>query len=107
MGTIEREYKCMTCYSGQKDCPGHFGHIELAKPVFHVGFIKTVHSILRCICLHCSRLLADDVSIGFALSISCHYRYVRQIYLWCIFFGRGYTGISNNILGLVGLGLLG
>jgi DNA-directed RNA polymerase II subunit RPB1 len=61
MGTIEREYKCMTCSSGVKDCPGHFGHIELAKPVFHVGFIKTVHAILRCICLNCSRLLADDV----------------------------------------------
>ena len=24
------------------ECPGHFGHLELAKPMFHIGFLKTV-----------------------------------------------------------------
>jgi len=41
------------------DCPGHFGHIELAKPVFHIGFFNKTLRILRCVCYHCSKLLVD------------------------------------------------
>lgn len=37
MGTIDRNFKCQTCGEGMSECPGHFGHIELAKPVFHPG----------------------------------------------------------------------
>ncbi|KAJ1332825.1 hypothetical protein BSLG_008454 [Batrachochytrium salamandrivorans] len=33
LGTIDRNYKCQTCGENMTDCPGHFGHIELAKPV--------------------------------------------------------------------------
>eukprot|EP01134_Creolimax_fragrantissima_P005297 CFRG5297T1 len=60
LGTMEREMKCQSCHGSSKDCPGHFGHIELARPVYHVGFIKTVLQIMRCVCFHCSRLLADE-----------------------------------------------
>lgn len=45
------------------ECPGHFGHIELAKPVFHVGFITKIMKVLRCVCFFCSKLLVDSVSI--------------------------------------------
>ncbi|RKO94694.1 hypothetical protein BDK51DRAFT_36240 [Blyttiomyces helicus] len=40
----------------------HFGHIELAQPVYHIGFIKTVKKILECVCHRCARfrLLPDD-----------------------------------------------
>lgn len=44
------------------ECPGHFGHIELAKPVFHVGYITKIMKILRCVCFFCSKLLVDSVS---------------------------------------------
>lgn len=37
MGTIDRNFKCQTCGEGMAECPGHFGHIELARPVFHPG----------------------------------------------------------------------
>lgn len=37
LGTIESGKVCGTCFEGEKDCPGHFGHIELAVPVFHIG----------------------------------------------------------------------
>jgi hypothetical protein len=37
MGTIDRNFKCESCGEGMQDCPGHFGHIELARPVFHIG----------------------------------------------------------------------
>ena len=37
LGTNDRNFKCGTCAGGLFECPGHFGHIELAKPVFHIG----------------------------------------------------------------------
>ena len=37
MGTTDRNFKCQTCSEGMAECPGHFGHIELARPVFHPG----------------------------------------------------------------------
>jgi DNA-directed RNA polymerase II subunit RPB1 len=37
MGTIDRNYKCQTCGESMAECPGHFAHIELAKPVYHIG----------------------------------------------------------------------
>ena len=37
LGSIDRGTECATCREKPDDCPGHFGHIELARPVFHVG----------------------------------------------------------------------
>ena len=50
------------------ECPGHFGHIELAKPVFHVGFLVKTMKVLRCVCFFCSKLLVDSVSGRWALA---------------------------------------
>ena len=56
---IDRFSRCQTCAGNMNDCPGHFGHIELAKPVFHIGFFNKTLRILRCVCYHCSKLLVD------------------------------------------------
>jgi len=61
MGTIAREYRCLTCEGDSNECPGHFGHIELVKAMFHIGFLPTVLKVLRCVCFSCSKLLADEV----------------------------------------------
>lgn len=37
LGSIDRAFKCATCDENMSECPGHFGHIELRQPVFHVG----------------------------------------------------------------------
>lgn len=60
-GTIDRFSRCQTCAGNMTECPGHFGHIELAKPVFHVGFYKMIIKCLRCVCFYCSKLLVDGV----------------------------------------------
>ena len=57
MGTIQDQFRCSTCKGNKINCPGHFGHINLARPVFHVGFIKEIIKILKCICLKCHRIL--------------------------------------------------
>lgn len=60
-GTIDRYSRCQTCAGNMSECPGHFGHIELAKPVYHVGFYKMIIKCLRCVCFYCSKLLVDAV----------------------------------------------
>ncbi|BDA48126.1 probable DNA-directed RNA polymerase II subunit RPB1 [Coccomyxa sp. Obi] len=59
LGTMDRAIKCTTDGANQQDSPGYFGHIELAKPVFHIGFITTVMKVLRCVSFHSSKLLID------------------------------------------------
>lgn len=58
-GVIDRASRCQTCAGNMTECPGHFGHIDLAKPVFHVGFLTKSMKILRCVCFYCSKLLVS------------------------------------------------
>ena len=37
LGSIDRYTSCGTCGEIGAVCPGHWGHIELAVPVFHIG----------------------------------------------------------------------
>ncbi|QHO35435.1 DNA-directed RNA polymerase II subunit [Arachis hypogaea] len=60
LGTVDRKIRCATCTADMAECPGHFGHLELAKPMFHVGFLKTVLTVMRCVCFNCSKILARE-----------------------------------------------
>ncbi|OQR92170.1 DNA-directed RNA polymerase II largest subunit [Achlya hypogyna] len=92
MGTCDFRARCKTCdctYSGSgakvNDCPGHFGHIELARPMFHVGFIKVCKQILSCICFHCSKVLSDERDHRFraAMRIKNGQRRLKAVYEIC------------------------
>jgi hypothetical protein len=52
---------CHTCHGDRDACPGHFGHIDLEYPVIHRFYLKTLVSILRCVCSHCGKLLHHEV----------------------------------------------
>jgi hypothetical protein len=58
---MDRAMKCETDGMSSTDTPGYFGHLELAKPVFHHGFIKNVVSVLRCVGFSSSKLMIDKV----------------------------------------------
>ena len=60
LGSIDRNLKCQTCQEGMNECPGHFGHIDLAKPVFHIGFLSKIKKVCECVCMHCGKLLLDE-----------------------------------------------
>lgn len=60
LGTIEPGRRCKTCGNRVGECPGHFGHIELARPVLHVGFSKFIRKLLRSTCRTCGRLLLSE-----------------------------------------------
>ena len=59
LGTNDRNFRCATCSGSMTECPGHFGHIELARPMFHVGYINKVKKVLECVCFFCARLKAS------------------------------------------------
>lgn len=65
LGIIEPGLRCKTCglKVGRNGCPGHFGHIDLAMPVVHVGFVKTIRNCLRGTCRGCGRILLTDKQI--------------------------------------------
>jgi len=60
LGVIDPGLECRTCGSHSGSCNGHFGHIELAAPVIHVGFTKLIRRLLRSTCRECGRLALDD-----------------------------------------------
>jgi DNA-directed RNA polymerase II subunit RPB1 len=62
MGITETGKICSTCGQNNISCPGHFGHIELARPIYNYHFIKHVEKILKCVCFKCSKLLIDKDS---------------------------------------------
>ena len=57
MGVTSNELECTTCGLSTNYCPGHFGHITLSEPVFNLGFFEHVISVLKCVCIKCSKLL--------------------------------------------------
>ncbi|MEM0139460.1 MAG: DNA-directed RNA polymerase subunit A' [Ferroplasma sp.] len=64
MGVIEPGLKCATCNGKVDECPGHFGHIELAMPVVHIGFIKEIKNMLDASCKECGRIKLTDEEIN-------------------------------------------
>jgi DNA-directed RNA polymerase II subunit RPB1 len=59
-GVIENGKICHTCKQTNLLCPGHFGHITLARPVYLYQFLDTVQKILQNVCLNCSNLYVPD-----------------------------------------------
>ena len=57
LGITDQHLFCDTCGLMTNDCPGHFGHTELAEEVFHFGYLDLVKNVLNCVCLSCSKLL--------------------------------------------------
>ncbi|MFH1211624.1 MAG: DNA-directed RNA polymerase subunit A', partial [Candidatus Woesearchaeota archaeon] len=63
LGVIDPGLKCKTCGDRLKECPGHFGYAELARPVVHIAFIPQILDILRCTCRACGNILIPENEI--------------------------------------------
>jgi DNA-directed RNA polymerase subunit A' len=60
LGVVDPGLRCRTCGARAGDCPGHFGHVELARPVVHAGHVDAVYNCLRATCRKCSRILLPE-----------------------------------------------
>lgn len=59
LGIIDPSMRCRTCGGRLGECIGHFGHIELARPVINILYLKPIRQILEYTCNSCGSLLAD------------------------------------------------
>ena len=60
MGTLEFSKNCPSCGKENKECPGHFGHIELNFPIIHPMYYRTVVNFLKCFCTKCDKFLLTE-----------------------------------------------
>ncbi len=60
LGVIDPGLRCKTCGSKLKECIGHFGYIELARPVIHVKFARIIQLLLKTSCRECGRLMISS-----------------------------------------------
>ncbi|MEM0438212.1 MAG: DNA-directed RNA polymerase subunit A', partial [Candidatus Micrarchaeia archaeon] len=63
MGVIDPGLRCKTCGGTVHTCPGHFGHIDLVRPVLHSEFARVVAAMLKMTCSSCSRALVKKGKI--------------------------------------------
>lgn len=65
LGAIDPGVRCRTCGKRVKECPGHPGSIELARPVFHIKYIPLVELCLRSFSPYNGKLtLSDEKQAG-------------------------------------------
>jgi DNA-directed RNA polymerase subunit A' len=64
LGVIDPGLRCKTCGCRLKECIGHFGYIELARPVVHIKFVRMILTLLRSTCQKCGRVLISQEKIA-------------------------------------------
>ena len=60
LGVIDPGLRCRTCGGFIGDCHGHFGYLELTRPIIHVHYAKLIFNILRSVCRRCGRVLLNE-----------------------------------------------
>ena len=63
LGVIDPGLVCKTDGLKLKESLGHFGYIELARPVIHIKFAKLILDLLRCTCKECGHVLIPDEEV--------------------------------------------
>ncbi|KAI5191302.1 DNA-directed RNA polymerase II subunit RPB1 [Nematocida minor] len=84
LGTSERGFLCSTCGHRPDSCVGHFGYIELAKPVFHIGYIGKIKKVLESVCFFCSKLRIEKSILQSPKPRSQKERKRRLNYIWSL-----------------------
>jgi DNA-directed RNA polymerase II subunit RPB1 len=62
-GATKNGEVCPTCRNTNLKCPGHFGHIRMARPVYLIQFFDVVHKLSNQICLNCSTIRPQDPKV--------------------------------------------
>lgn len=63
LGVVDPGLKCRTCNGSIGQCLGHFGYLELTKPVIHPLYGKKIYMLLKATCASCSRILGTEEDI--------------------------------------------
>jgi DNA-directed RNA polymerase subunit A' len=60
LGAVDPGVRCRTCGGRLKECLGHPGVIELARPVVHIKYLPIIDLVLRSTCEACGKVLLSD-----------------------------------------------
>ena len=63
LGVIDPGLRCRSCNGKLKECQGHFGYIELARPVIHIKYLKIITLFLNSTCSDCGRILIPEEDV--------------------------------------------
>src|SRR3989344_5314676 len=63
LGVINPGLRCKTCGQQMKTCPGHFGHLNLVRPVLHSEFSKKLEELMHATCQACGRIALPEEKI--------------------------------------------
>ena len=77
MGLLESGLVCPTDGHSYIQCPGYFGHIDLARPVYYIQYLNTIIKILRCTCIKCSKLLINKEKYKYFMSMDSRKRWQK------------------------------
>ncbi len=64
LGVINPGLRCKTCGQQMKSCPGHFGHLNLVRPVVHSEFSKKVEELMHGTCMNCGRIALSEEKLA-------------------------------------------
>ncbi|MDO8647019.1 MAG: DNA-directed RNA polymerase subunit A' [Candidatus Diapherotrites archaeon] len=64
LGVINPGLRCKTCGQQMKTCPGHFGHLNLVRPVAHSEFSKKIEELMHATCQSCGRIALSDEKLN-------------------------------------------
>src|SRR4030043_39857 len=60
LGAIDPGVRCRTCGGRLKECLGHPGSIDLARPVIHLKYVPLIELGLRDFCHECGKLMIAE-----------------------------------------------
>ncbi|OIO80453.1 hypothetical protein AUJ84_03255 [Candidatus Pacearchaeota archaeon CG1_02_32_132] len=60
LGAIDPGVRCRTCGKRVKECPGHPGFIELARPALHIKYVPLIELFMRSFCHDCGKLMLSE-----------------------------------------------
>jgi DNA-directed RNA polymerase subunit A' len=63
LGVIDPGIRCKTCGGRLGECQGHFGHVDLTRPVVHVGYAREIYLLLKATCRNCGRLVLPPADV--------------------------------------------
>ena len=60
MGTVDPGIRCRTCGGKLKECLGHPGMIELARPIIHIKYVGVIETLLKSCCSSCGKVMLNE-----------------------------------------------
>ncbi|MBN1941567.1 MAG: DNA-directed RNA polymerase subunit A' [Candidatus Diapherotrites archaeon] len=65
LGVINPGLRCKTCGQKMKYCPGHFGSLEMIRPVVHSEFGKRLEQLMQATCKECGRIVLPEEKLAY------------------------------------------